>query len=1621
MAVKRDLKTDALLKQVSKLMRAGAKGKNAAATMAHYAELYFAHMPPQDVHVRDAETLAGIAKSHWKTAARRKPGTPSVRVYRPDAKRDGWSSGRTIVEIVTEDMPFLVDSISSEMNRRGLTVHLVVHPILKVKRDGQGRLSRILDAGEPEDGASIESWMHIEVDEETPEGERAIEKGILKVLNNVRLAVQDWRPMRERMAQIIDDFRAVAGNQPPEESAEVREFLRWMHDNNFTFLGSRDYKISGSGKNITVAVDKKSALGILRDLKLSVLTYAADHSKVPPEVRAFISDPGLIVVTKSNHRSTVHRPVHMDAIGIKTFDKKGKVTGLRIFVGLFTSAAYNRSPRDIPLLRRRLQQVLDRAGLQGNSHDGKALINILETYPRDELFQISEDRLLETSMGILHLQDRQRVALFMRQDNFGRFISCMIFVPRDRYTMNLRERMQEILCESLNGTVSNFSTTLGDAPLARVYLIVATEPGKIPAYFVKGLEAKLTRATRTWADDLSDALSAAFGEQDGLRLTRRYQAAFGPGYTAQYSADDAVKDIEVIEEAVNTGTIGLQLYRPAGEPGDQVRFKVYHPDVAVPLSDALPVFEHMGFRVIDEMPHEVTFDANGDGSDMLMIHDFGLQTRDGGDVDIPAIKDKFEDAFRRVWTGEIESDGFNALVARGGLAWREVLVLRAYCRCLRQMGIPYSQLYMEQTLAKHLDLAGMIVDLFMTRMAPSKSDPKERDKKSAALHAKMRDALEAVTSADEDRILTRFINLVDVTLRTNFFQPTADGGNKPYVSFKFASRQIDDLPKPRPLREIFVYSPRIEGVHLRFGFVARGGLRWSDRPEDFRTEILGLVKAQQVKNAVIVPVGSKGGFVVKRPPADGGRDAFMDEGISCYKTFIAGLLDVTDNLRGTRVVPPKSVYRWDNDDPYLVVAADKGTATFSDIANGVSIEYGHWLGDAFASGGSQGYDHKGMGITAKGAWESVKRHFREIGTDIQNEDFTVIGVGDMSGDVFGNGMMLSKHIKLVGAFNHMHIFVDPNPDPARTYAERVRMFKLGRSSWTDYDAKLISKGGGIFERSAKSIKLSPEIRECFGITKDQVSPNELIQAMLTAEADLLWFGGIGTYIKGTTESSTDVGDRANDAIRINGNDVRAKVIGEGANLGCTQKGRIEYAMKGGRLNTDSIDNSAGVDCSDHEVNIKILLGAVMDKGGLTEAQRNKLLAKMTNEVGELVLRHNYNQTQAITSIQAKGVHALDNQIRLMRMLEKNGLLERAVEFLPDDEQLAERAAQHKGLVRPELSVLIAYAKNWLYDELLKSNLPDDPYLLDEIVQYFPSDLRQKYLAEMKSHRLRREIIATRVTNSMVNRASDTFVTEFMEKTGRPPAEIARAYTIAREVLRARTLWAEIEALDNKVPTRAQTSMLADLNRLLEWVTLWFLRNGKPGLDIGAHVNEFGAGMADLADHISAVVPKHYIDDMKNRAKPYLDDGVPAALAHKIAHLVNLYSACDIVGLANRRKMDVREVAKVYFALGTRFRLGRLRAAASNLESEDHWQQLAVAALVEEIYSHQLALASNALDHLARAKKDTAKAIAAWVTRNQAAVDQTEILLNELWSTEVNDLSMVAVASRQLRALADAQA
>ncbi|MBL6957545.1 MAG: NAD-glutamate dehydrogenase [Rhodospirillales bacterium] len=1588
-----------------------------AAKIRQFTRQYFYHVPPEDLAGRDPAALYAAVLAHWKTGHTRGHNKSRVRVFNPRQRKDGWKADITVIEIITDDMPFLVDSIATELNRRGMTVHLAIHPVIRVHRSKTGRLTKVMERGKTDLSAIVESYIYLEVTEQPDSRHEEIREGVKGVLRDVRSAVEDWRKMRLAMSAVIEDQDLLPSNIPASEASEVVDFLQWIHDNHFTFLGYRDYGFKGSGRSTKVTVNKRSGLGLLRDAKRTVFSELRTLRSMPPEVRSFVERPDILLVSKTNMLSTVHRPVHMDMLGIKRFDDRGKVVGLRLFVGLFTSVAYSLSPRDIPLLRLKLQNTIERAGFPAASHNGKALAHILETFPRDELFQVSEKHLMQTGLGILHLQERQRVALFIRRDDFERFISCLIYVPRDRYTTELRHKMQSILETAFDGRVTAQYSQLGDSPLARFHMIIHTTPGKIPPYKPAVIEQQLVEAARSWQDNLKEAIIEDKGESGGLVLFDRYQDAFPPGYSDRFVGPAALADIDNIEDTLASGGIGMSLYRPDGGEDNRIGFKIYHPERPIPLSDILPMLEHMGLKVMDEMPFAVRPADGDDEGRLVMIHDFGLQTRDGSAVDLKAVAVNFQDAFRRVWFGDMESDGFNGLVLGAGLDWRQVSILRAYSKYLRQAGIAFSQAYMEQTLANNPGLACTIVNLFQARFNPAKT---RTSKGAAGIHRAALDVgLEDVASADEDRILRRFINLVEQTRRTNFYQPDGDGNIKPYISFKLDSQKLDDLPLPRPMVEIFVYSPRVEGVHLRFGSVARGGLRWSDRREDFRTEILGLVKAQQVKNAVIVPVGSKGGFVVKRPPTEGGREAFLEEGIACYKTFISGLLDLTDNLKGNRVVPPADVVRHDGDDPYLVVAADKGTATFSDIANGISEDYGFWLGDAFASGGSVGYDHKKMGITAKGGWESVKRHFRETGTDIQNEDFTVVGVGDMSGDVFGNGMLLSRHIKLVAAFNHLHIFVDPDPDPAKSFAERKRLFKLPRSNWADYDKKVLSKGAAIFDRSAKSLKLTPEIKRRFAIIKDTVTPTELMRAVLTASVDLLWFGGIGSYIKSTSETHADAGDRANDAIRVNAPDLRCRVVGEGANLGVTQRARIEFALGGGRINTDSIDNSAGVDCSDHEVNIKILLDQVAATGKLARKQRNKMLADMTNEVSDLVLRDNYLQTQAMTLIQSSAAAAIDNQIRLIRMLERTGRLNREVEFLPDDETLEERITTGKFLTRPEIAILMSYAKIWLYDELLQSTLPDDAYLTVELNTYFPTLIQQKLRPAIGKHRLKREIIATRATNELINRAGGTFVTQLMEKTGMLPSDIARAFDITRLVYGLDELWDGIEALDNKIPASLQTAMLQEINRLIERATVWLLRNGAHPMDIGKHVKEFSGGIATLIRDLDKALPEHYADDLKQRAQPYIAQGVPEALAVRIAGLVNMVSGCDIVRLAASRKLDVKAAARLFFSIGTRFHLGRLRASCENLEAESHWQKLAVAALIEELYGHQLALTSQVLDY-AGTKANAEKAIGIWAEKNRVAVERAETLLNELWSGEIDDFSMIAVASRQIRALTESQ-
>ena len=1577
----------------------------------NFVRHYYRHVPPEDMQGQEPEDLYGAALSLWTFGQTRRDGEVKIRVYTPRFEEHGWHSTHTVIEIINDDMPFLVDSVGMELTRQGITAHLIVHPVYGVGRDAAGAaIDFPLHATRP-DGLNDESFMHIEVDEQrSAEAMAAIEAGIRGVLEDVRLSVEDWPTMRARAIEIIGQLKKKPPKGvAPEVVMEACEFLQWLHDDHYTFMGYRELDYEGSGKKARLAIHPDSGMGVLRNPDRQVFEGLRNLADMPPEVQEALLQPDLIRITKGNNRSTVHRRVHLDTVAVRKFDAKGKPVGEYLFVGLLTSVAYNQSPREIPLLRSKVADVFDLSGFEPSSHSGKALMHILESYPRDELFQIDVERLAQIALGIHYLQERQRISLFLRPDPFQRYVSALVYVPREKFSSVLRRRLGEILSANLNGTVAAHYTFMTDEVLTRVHFIIKTTPGAVPDYDEAEIAARLVDAARTWDDKLRQALIENWGEERGLALFRKYGAGFPSAYRERFNAQSAVFDINQIEDGIADGEIRVNLYHPLEAEPHQLRLKLYHVGRPVVLSTVMPMMENMGVKVMEEQPFDLDVQTGEEDGSRIFIHDFGIETIDGDAVDHTKIREAFHESFVRVWRGEIENDGFNELVLAAGLGWRDVVMLRSYSKYLRQASIPFSQDYMELTLARNAEITRGLASLFRIRFDPDFAG--SRDKAEVEAVAEIETRLDAVENLDEDRIIRRFLNMVRSTLRTNFYQPAADGGHKSYVSLKFDARNIQDLPQPAPLREIFVYSPRFEAVHLRFGLVARGGLRWSDRREDFRTEVLGLVKAQQVKNAVIVPVGSKGGFVLKKPPPMADRKAFLEEGIACYRLFISGMLDITDNLTSGGVVEPARVVAKDGHDPYLVVAADKGTATFSDYANAVSVQYGFWLGDAFASGGSAGYDHKKMGITARGAWESVKRHFREMGHNTQEQDFTVVGVGDMGGDVFGNGMLLSDHIRLVAAFNHLHIFIDPNPNAAATFKERKRLFEAVKG-WGDYDRSLISKGGGIFERSAKSIDLTPEIKAVTGLTEDTVPPSKLLNALLKAEIDLLWFGGIGTYVKSRDETHADAGDRANDALRVNGAELRCKVLGEGANLGITQAGRIEFALAGGRCNTDAIDNSAGVDCSDHEVNIKILLGDVVARGDMTEKQRNALLEKMTDEVAQLVLRDNYQQTQSISVTESRAAESLDRHQRSMRAMERAGLLDRALEFLPDDEEIADRLQARRGLTRPELSVLLAYTKNLTYQELLDSDLPDDPLLSEDLVRYFPAVLNKKYAGNVEGHQLRREIIATSVTNSMINRTGPGFINELKLRTGMTAPEIARAYTIVREVFDLRAIWQRIEALDNVAASAAQTGMLHETSRTVERMTEWFLRNEAHPLDIRGNVETYKTGVQELSADLATVLGPVALDAMRARAERFCQSGVPEDLANSVGQLKVLSSACDVVRLASPASLPVQATGIVYSRVGARFGLDWLRSAANRIPADTQWTRLALSAMIDDMWGLQSELTARVL---AGGAADPA-AIDAWTAARSEAVERVDLLLGELEQLPQLDLAMLAVVGRELRNL-----
>ncbi|MEU6417644.1 NAD-glutamate dehydrogenase [Streptomyces spiralis] len=1592
-----------------------------------FLQRYYLHTAPEDLADRDPVDVFGAAFSHYRLAEARPQGTANVRVHTPTVEENGWTCSHSVVEVVTDDMPFLVDSVTNELTRQGRGIHVVVHPQFVVRRDLTGKLLEVLPsapAGEPlPHDAHFESWIHVEIDRETDRSDlKQITADLLRVLSDVREAVEDWEKMRDAATRIAEGLpdETLPTDLPEQQVEEARELLHWLATDHFTFLGYREYQLR---EDDSLAAVPGTGLGILRSdphhAGEDKHPVSPSFERLPADARAKAREHKLLVLTKANSRATVHRPSYLDYIGVKKFDDKGEVIGERRFLGLFSSAAYTESVRRVPVIRRKVEEVLGLAGFSPNSHDGRDLLQIMETYPRDELFQTPAAELEPIVTSVLYLQERRRLRLYLRQDEYGRYYSALVYLPRDRYTTGVRLRIIDILKEELGGTSVDFTAWNTESILSRLHFVVrvpqGTELPQLSDSDKERIEARLVEAARSWADAFAEALTAELGEEHAAELLRRYNHAFPEGYKADHTPRAAVADLVNLEQLGEDKTFALSLYEPVGAAPEERRFKIYQKGGSVSLSKVLPVLSQLGVEVTDERPYELRCADRT----TAWIYDFGLRVplvATGGDYLADDARERFQDAFAAAWTGKAENDGFNALVLSAGLSWRQAMVLRAYAKYLRQAGSTFSQDYMEDTLRNNVHTTRLLVSLFEARMAPERQ--RAGHELVDALLEEVDAALDQVASLDEDRILRSFLTVIKATLRTNFFQKNGSGAPHDYVSMKFDPQAIPDLPAPRPAYEIWVYSPRVEGVHLRFGKVARGGLRWSDRREDFRTEILGLVKAQMVKNTVIVPVGAKGGFVAKQlPDPSVDRDAWLAEGIASYKTFISALLDITDNMVAGEVVPPKDVVRHDGDDTYLVVAADKGTATFSDIANEVAESYDFWLGDAFASGGSAGYDHKGMGITARGAWESVKRHFRELDVDTQSQDFTVVGIGDMSGDVFGNGMLLSEHIRLVAAFDHRHIFLDPNPDAATGYAERRRLFDLPRSSWADYNTDLLSAGGGIFPRSAKSIPVNAHVREALGI-EDKVTkmtPADLMQAILKAPVDLLWNGGIGTYVKASSESNADVGDKANDAIRVDGRDLRVRVVGEGGNLGCTQLGRIEFAQTGGKVNTDAIDNSAGVDTSDHEVNIKILLNGLVTDGDMTVKQRNKLLAQMTDEVGALVLRNNYAQNTAIANALAQSKDMLHAQQRFMKHLVREGHLNRALEFLPTDRQIRERLTAGHGLTGPETAVLLAYTKITVCEELLHTTLPDDPYLRGLLHAYFPTQLREQFAEQIDNHPLHREITTTVLVNDTVNTGGTTYLHRLREETGASLEEIVRAQTVARAIFRSASVWDAVEALDNKVEADVQTRIRLHSRRLVERGTRWLLNNRPQPLQLTETVDFF----AERVEQVWAELPKLLRGADLDWYQQVYDElsaaGVPDELATRVAGFSSAFPALDIVSIADRMGKDPMDVAEVYYDLADRLSITQLMDRIIELPRADRWQSMARASIREDLYAAHAGLTADVLA-VGNGTSTPEQRFKVWEQKNAPILSRARTTLEEIHGSDAFDLANLSVAMRTMRTL-----
>ncbi|BDY05035.1 NAD-glutamate dehydrogenase [Ferrimonas sp. YFM] len=1576
--------------------------KQDAILLERFAHALYGTLSRDDLYARSDSDLYGAILSLWNSLNQVSGGKTFSRVFNPLQSTHGWQSNHTVIEMIQPDMPFLVDSVAMAFNRLGVTSHLMIHVPLAIQRDKKGRVVELRSLAEAKANDERIAVFLIEVDSLSTEEEvSTVHQELNSVVTDVAASVNDWDAMR---AQLGATVREMEENDKEGKHGEATEFLKFLLNHHFTLLGFRRYDLVPVSGDVELTPQMETGLGMMRSKD-----DTARHlllSTLPESARREALGPAPLVLTKTNSKSRVHRPAYIDYIGVKRFDKEGRVVGEDRFIGLYASSVYNRSPREIPLLSAKLNRVMERSRLAPRSHDYKALLNVLETYPRDELIQANEQELLEIGLGVLQMQDRDKVRLFLRKDLFGRFISAMVYVSKDRYNTQLRVNTQKLLAEYFSAEEEvEFTTFFSESILARTHYLVKVEDNDMDID-VPALENNLVELTRSWEDKVDSALRKTFGQAKGKAIANNYLPGFPRSYKEDVLPSAAVVDVAKLEKLNDSDQLGMLFYQPqeAVLDANQVRLKLFHKDEPIHLSDVLPMLENFGLRVIGERPYCIN---TADGQ-VYWVLDFNMTLSGKTEVDINAAQARFQEAFAKVWARDLEDDGFNRLILSAGMTGREASVLRSYAKYMRQIDGTFSQTYVEETLAEYPHIASLLVKMFDRKFNPGSKAKRDLEKQIEQANTYLDD----VSNLDDDRIIRRYISLIQATLRTNFYQHDDKGHPKSYVSYKFSPAEIPEMPLPLPKFEIFVYSPRVEGVHLRGAKVARGGLRWSDRREDFRTEVLGLVKAQQVKNTVIVPSGAKGGFVCKNLPTD--RDGMLAEGQACYKIFISALLDITDNIVAGQLTPPDRVVRHDEDDPYLVVAADKGTATFSDIANAISESYDFWLGDAFASGGQYGYDHKKMGITARGAWESVKRHFRELGVNCQTTDFTVLGVGDMGGDVFGNGMLLSRHIRLQAAFNHMHIFIDPNPDSATSYAERERLFKLPRSTWEDYNSELISEGGGVFNRSAKSIKLTPQIKAMIGTNKNQMAPNELIRQLLMMEVDLLWNGGIGTYVKAVSETDADVGDRANDVLRVNGSELRAKVVGEGGNLGLTQLGRIEYAKRGGRINTDFIDNVGGVDCSDNEVNIKILLNQLVAQGDLTIKQRNQLLEKMTDEVAEIVLQDCRDQAQSISVTEVLNSDQLKEQIRFMQHLEKAGKLDRALEFLPNEDELNERQLSGVGLTRPELSVLVAYAKMVLKEQLVSAEITDNEFLARRLVEYFPVELQQRFSEQMATHPLRGEIIATSLANDIINEMGLNFIQRMQDETGAAVEEVAICYTVSCQVFDLEDLKRQINALDD-VDAHRQSELLNQVRRTLRRVTRWFLRHRNRSLSIEAEAEFYRGVVEELDAGFDGFLVEDEVAQLSEDESAMVEQGITPELARRMSHLSTLFSALDIAEVAKSEGKPVALVAETYFKLGAGIELHWFLNQISQQPVTNHWQALARAAFREDLDWQQRMLTSVVLKNC-QGECSADAIINQWVEENEQTLDRWLHMMAEFHSSKTHEFAKFSVALRELNLL-----